>query len=576
MSDEDNKIVRDSGAAATYVESVNGYPGPYVTLTANDVKAYTTAQSDAKFTVPIASATTLSKIRVGAGLTIDANGVLGTQASAPDWSNITNKPTEFPPNKAGQTVLGGVKVGTGLSIATDGTLSATGTAPDWSQITNKPAAYPPTIAGPNKIGGVKQGSGIFIDPETGTINSASSIPTWDAIVDKPTTFPPPVATDKVLGGVKEGVNVEIDANGSISAIVQWDTILGKPTEYPPPIASKTVRGGVYVGEGLQDDNNGVISLRLAASSDIGGIILGSTLTTNPQDGRTDVVPASQDNFGAVKIGDTLYIDDKGDLQANPGAISPATETTLGGIKVGAGLSITEDGILSSVSFTNRLAVGGAYADVQGEWTVPDNIEYFRVTVVGAGGKGGNGSSDASKGPAGGGGGSGGVVQALFSAKKYPKGQVFAYQAGGAQGVDPDNRLRSASFFRKKGADPLSAIIAGTCGVAGQTWNEAGPTANGWCKGGDGGKAETGGVDVGVVTVTFACAGQKGGIGASYTIWNGKQKAFAGRGGSCAYGLGSNHANPPLGYGGGGQGGDADDAASTTGCDPQRGLVVIEW
>lgn len=582
MADEDtnndanpSKKLRDDGPNIVYVETVNGYAGPYVTLTAPDLKAYTTAQADAKFTVPIASATVAGKVRVGAGLTIDANGVLGTNSAAPDWSAITNKPTSYPPTKAGTTVLGGIKVGVGLTINDDGTLNASGTAPEWATILNKPAAYPPTAATATQIGGVKPGAGLTVDAN-GVLNSLNSVPTWDAILDKPTVFPPPIASDTVLGGVKEGTNIEIDADGSISARVLWDTILEKPLEFPPNVATKDKRGGIYVGDGLKADESGVLSLTLADYNNIGGVVPGATLATDGVTGRLDVVPASKENFGAVKIGDTLYVDDKGFLEANPGAIQPATADTLGGVKVGSGLSITEDGILSSASFTNRLSVSGEFTDKQGEWTLPDNIEYFRVTVVGAGGRGGKGSSDASKGPAGGGGGSGGVVQALFRAKKYPAGQVFTYQAGGNEGIDPNNRLRSASFFRRKEADPLSAIIAGTCGVAGQSWNDAEPTTNGWCRGGDGGKAETGGVDIGVVTVTFACAGQKGGIGASYTIWNGKQKAFAGRGGACAYGMGSNNANSPLGYGGGGQGGDADDAASTNGSDPQRGLVVIEW
>lgn len=43
--------------------------------------------------IPTASASTLGGIKVGTGLAIDNNGVLSTNATAPDWSDITNKPT---------------------------------------------------------------------------------------------------------------------------------------------------------------------------------------------------------------------------------------------------------------------------------------------------------------------------------------------------------------------------------------------------------------------------------------------------------------------------------------------------
>ena len=42
--------------------------------------------------IPTASASTLGGIKVGSGLSI-SNGVLSTQSTAPDWSDITNKPT---------------------------------------------------------------------------------------------------------------------------------------------------------------------------------------------------------------------------------------------------------------------------------------------------------------------------------------------------------------------------------------------------------------------------------------------------------------------------------------------------
>ena len=56
-----------------------------------DVSAFT---NDAGYltSIPTASASTLGGIKVGSGLSI-SNGVLSTQSTAPDWSDITNKPT---------------------------------------------------------------------------------------------------------------------------------------------------------------------------------------------------------------------------------------------------------------------------------------------------------------------------------------------------------------------------------------------------------------------------------------------------------------------------------------------------
>ena len=562
-SEDFNNLKRrkGDGAAVVYVETVNGYAGPNVILTANDVKAYTTAQSDAKFTVPIASATTLGKVRVGAGLTIDANGILGTTSAAPDWNAIVNKPTEFPPNKAGLTTVGGVKVGTGLSIATDGTLSATATAPDWSQITGKPAAYPPTTASATQIGGVKQGAGIFIDPQTGTINATGSSPTWDSILDKPVVFPPPIASHDVLGGVKEGLNVEIQTDGTISAFAKWDDILGKPAEFPPIPASKTVRGGIFVGEGLQDDGNGVVSVKLATRTDIGGVIPGDTLTTDAISGRLDVVPASKENVGCVKIGDTLYIDDNGYLEANPGAISPATADTLGGVKIGAGLNVTEEGVLSQKLFPfakNQFVVrnAGMGKDGTADWTVPEGCEIFQVTVIGAGGCGGSAGSAKT---GGGGGGGGGWLQATFVG--VPAGTVFTGVAatGGYFENYPDP-AHSSKFIDKKSGKELIVATGGGTGQKGNTTD-----ANAIALGGKGGYPTAATYDG--MKYTISGNGATGGWG---MCLNGKK--IGGLGGGSMYGGGNWYCD--AGGSGGGAGGDnfgGDNAAGGAG-----GLVIINW
>ena len=64
------------------------------------------------YSLPVAGADTLGGVKVGSGLSIDANGVLsGDSYSLP---------------VAGANTLGGVKVGSGLSIDANGVLSASG------------------------------------------------------------------------------------------------------------------------------------------------------------------------------------------------------------------------------------------------------------------------------------------------------------------------------------------------------------------------------------------------------------------------------------------------------------------
>ena len=564
MTDEiDGRKKKGDGAAVIYVETVNGYVGPNITLLASDLKAYTIAQSDAKFG-QIASKTQRGQVIVGAGLTVDAQGVIGTNSSAPDWSAITNKPTEYPPTKAGTTVLGGVKVGAGLQITADGTLYSSTAAPDWANITNKPAAYPPTTASATQIGGVKQGAGIFIDPQTGTINATGSKPTWDDIADKPVVFPPPVASATVLGGVKEGNNIEIAADGTISSYTQWDEILQKPAEFPPTVASASVRGGVYVGSGLEANESGVLSLSLAHPNEIGGIIPGITLATDEQSGRIDVVPASKDNFGAVKIGDTLYIDEVGDLQANPGAIQPATDTVLGGVKIGTGVNVTEEGVISVPPFpipTNRWRSGnpGNNQDWTGSWKVPKGCKVFRVTVVGSGGSSGNVPKAGAKTGSGGGGGGGWIQDVYFGFKEGEEFSVFINNTI----TNPEGEVK---FGLKGGKNFLRATSGKKGDVAKYSTTE-------YAVGGVGGNGYVDYTPEGQCTgVPLSGNGGSGGIGFGL----GGDALIWGQSGSSYFGGASKELiQSRLSAGCGGPGVYAS-TTTTGGVSGMAGIVIIEW
>lgn len=60
----------------------------------------------------------------GSGSKTSESSYLFVSDVTPDWNDIANKPTGFPPTVATSTALGGVRVGANLSVAGDGTISA--------------------------------------------------------------------------------------------------------------------------------------------------------------------------------------------------------------------------------------------------------------------------------------------------------------------------------------------------------------------------------------------------------------------------------------------------------------------
>jgi hypothetical protein len=60
----------------------------------------------------------------GSGSKTSESSYLFVSDVTPDWTDIANKPTGFPPTVATSTALGGVRVGANLSVAGDGTISA--------------------------------------------------------------------------------------------------------------------------------------------------------------------------------------------------------------------------------------------------------------------------------------------------------------------------------------------------------------------------------------------------------------------------------------------------------------------
>jgi hypothetical protein len=129
--------------------------------------------SGGTYVLPPASAATLGGVRVGAGLTVDVNGLLAAAYALPT---------------ATASVLGGVKVGTGLAIDGAGVLSS---------------AQP--VASTTTAGIVRVGTGLTSDG-SGTLSVVPATP-----------YTLPAATASVLGGVKVGTGLAIDGAGVLSA-----------------------------------------------------------------------------------------------------------------------------------------------------------------------------------------------------------------------------------------------------------------------------------------------------------------------------------------------------------------------
>ena len=150
---------------------------------------------------------------------------LNSAGGTPDWNDITGKPTEFPPEAHNQ---------------------------DWSTITNTPSEYPPEAHGHEQSevdgledrltaieGSISSGGGFVDAPNDGRLYGRQSEawaevvipdaadPDWSDIQNKPAEFPP-------------------SAHGHA-----WDEITGKPSEFPP---SNHNHDGVYqpVGDYLTD------------------------------------------------------------------------------------------------------------------------------------------------------------------------------------------------------------------------------------------------------------------------------------------------------------------------------------
>lgn len=109
---DDNYVHTDNNysnaeAGKVALINTNGDGNKYL----SDDGTYKEVKSSEEYSLPTASTTTLGGVKIGDGLSVDANGILSADA------------TEYTLPAASDTILGGVKIGDGLKIL-NGVVSA--------------------------------------------------------------------------------------------------------------------------------------------------------------------------------------------------------------------------------------------------------------------------------------------------------------------------------------------------------------------------------------------------------------------------------------------------------------------
>ena len=529
----------------------------------------------ATFNPPIANKDVLGGVKQGAGVTIAPDGAISTNIQSIDWDIIVDKPEAYPPTIAEEGKVGGVKPGNNISIEADGTINA--------------AAVDLPIASVYTLGGVKIGSGITI-AEDGTIGTNSSAPYWLDIVDKPRAYPPTVAKDSMVGGIMPDSTFSVNDSGVLSA---------------KPFTGKSFQLTQY-------DDDGKISSSATAQNRNGNLILGG-VTTSKETGEEvsfggqltllDVTGAYQasirnDSFdynillsngpnikagflpfitmvenadislsfgpakdaigyatktkiGLAQVGNNIDVDNAGVL-----SVKTATTEARGLVQVGSGLEVDVNGVIST---TNVIAFVNQFQDVntdlklskQGKWTVPEGVDYFRVTLIGPGGKGGQSGGDAEKYAGGGGGGGGAMYQFMVNAYAF-ENKTFTYVLGAQVGVHP-TFTGTCNFFDGNGTQ-LCVVGGGQNGEDGDAKN---PSEWGFAKGGRGGSIAQALPDDERFGPRYYASGTDGSAGFRIVqiVDSSKHKAIGGVGGTSGGGSGLDGVGSQRnGYGAGAAGG----------------------
>ena len=576
----------------------------------------------ATFAPPIASSSVLGGVKPSASIEIDPDGTMNV--ASVDWSLLQDVPKTFNPVIASETVvggvkqgdnisidpdgrisataleipiasqfnLGGVKIGPGITVQEDGTIGTESAQPEWNDVQNKPREFPPVISAEGVVGGIMPDDNFKISPD-GFLSAKpfKGRPTGVVRYDEygnigGSTLASYKNGGLVLGGSKpvteNGQQVEATFGGSVTLMDASNTYASKIfndsfdydiglTNGPNvqagflPFVSKVVGSSLSLAFGSLAN-----AIGYATKLKIGLAQIGKNIDVDIK-GVISVKTADKSNLGLVQPGPHITVD------AN-GVITPelATRDNPGIVQVGPGLEVDVNGVISS---TNVIAFVNQFQDVntdpdkakQGKWTVPEGVDYFRVTLIGPGGNGGQSGGDAEKYCGGGGGGGGAMAQFIVNAYKF-ENKEFIYALGASTGPYPTFTGTSIFF---SGAEQI-------CSVGGGQNGEEGPSKQasqyGFARGGRPGSVAT------LVPINddrfgprYYASGQAGATGLRITTIadSSVHKSIGGIGGSSGGGSGIDPYSATNGYGAGSNG-DGDNFPNSSKKAPGYSYIRIEW
>jgi len=577
----------------------------------------------AVFPVAIATNDTLGGVIAGNGVSIAANGEISVRTTPPAWNEVTDKPEYFPPVIASSSVVGGVKsgtnisidpdgtinaaaidipiassytlgaikVGNGLTIQEDGTLGTEAAAPYWTEIVGKPDVYPPSVASDGVVGGIMPDDNFTVSP-SGLLSGKPFTGRPFAVVQYDDTgkiIPSYTAENRngnlTLGGVQPTTDENGKLTGEEVTFGGQLTILDKSGKYKLGISNDSLDYDIaftngpniktgflpfvtnVVGEVVSVAFGSIVdAIGYATGKKLGVVQVGQNIDVDSK-GVISVKTADKSNLGLMIAGDNLNV--------NKGVVTPAIATTAspGIVQIGKGLEVDANGVINTtdaVGFLNRRVFeNNTYYEKDYDWTLPEGVEYFRVTVVGGGGTGGGWSNNANEGSGGAGGGGGAYSRAMFYGYKFKAGDAFKVRVGCSnyKGLGDGTE----SYFRL--ASKASSYLYCEGGKGGESGYVQGSEKKGFTKPGDGGVVKTDGFDGAVMFNLDAVSGGNGLPGLSVTTPHGP-KTVGGAGGSSFLGT-SGGTFPTSGYGtGAGGAGEANNSGGGGGGYVGRGGVVI--
>jgi len=279
----------------------------------------------------VASETTLGAIKVGANLTVTADGVLSAEGGGGGIATIKpgpgigvdatdqNNPV-VSADVASETTLGAIKVGANLTVTADGTLDAEGGGGVVDKIEAGPGVVVTstipsapeigiTPATAEAIGGIKVGAGLAIS-ENGVLSAEGGITP---------------ATKTTLGGIKVGGGLAITTDGTLSNMgspVQVRILKGNDSSYTVKeydidltIITQQTPGNIniFLDSTIDYVIGAKVKLMCASNSPTQVVPLGITIldTGGPfQRGRSILVPTSEATKDAQAFGELVYAGDQ--------------------------------------------------------------------------------------------------------------------------------------------------------------------------------------------------------------------------------------------------------------------------